>query len=183
MPDVKKQTTQVVKNSSQAYGYNYASLSDIANAGFEIPKMRLKADQYGEFIEYFDGTDWQTGAKVVVPEMRGSNDAQRYGSALTYARRYTVQMALGLASEDDKDVETNSKERQAENQKANDARMDFDAIRKKLDTLDSLADVDKYAKEVGKVYQAPTEKQRYVIESLFTARREKIVSKQRTVSA
>lgn len=33
------------------------------------------------------------------------NAAQLYGSALTYARRYTVLMALGLSCDDDKVVE------------------------------------------------------------------------------
>lgn len=74
--------TKVVKNRSKAYGYNYTSLADIANAGFEIPKMRVRPTEFGEFIEYFDGNEWQTGAKIVVPDMKGSNEAQRYGSAL-----------------------------------------------------------------------------------------------------
>ena len=38
--------------------------------------------------------------------MKGSNSAQRYGSAITYARRYTTLLALSLACDDDKKIET-----------------------------------------------------------------------------
>jgi hypothetical protein len=97
---------KLVKNSSKAYGYNYASLGDIVKQGFEIPKMRLATHEGIDYIEYFDGKEWQLGARIVVPEMKGSNEAQRYGSALTYARRYTAQMALQLVCDDDVKIET-----------------------------------------------------------------------------
>ena len=97
---------KLVKNNSKAYGYNYASLGDIVKQGFEIPKMRLATHEGTDYVEYFDGAEWQLGARVVVPEMKGSNEAQRYGSALTYARRYTAQMALQLVCDDDTKIET-----------------------------------------------------------------------------
>lgn len=97
---------QLVSNSSKAYGYNYASLGDIALQGFKIPEMRIKPTEFGEFVEYKDANgEWQTGARVVIPAMKGSNEAQCYGSALTYARRYTTLMAHGLACDDDKKLE------------------------------------------------------------------------------
>lgn len=98
---------QLVGNRSKAYGYNYASLGDIALQGFVIPKMRTVTTEYGEFVQYYDSdlNEWQMGARIVIPEMKGSNSAQCYGSALTYARRYTVQMALGLACDEDKKLE------------------------------------------------------------------------------
>ena len=97
---------KLVKNNSKAYGYNYASLGDIVKQGFEIPKMRLVVHEGNDYVEYFDGKEWQLGARVVVPEMKSSNEAQRYGSALTYARRYTAQMALQLVCDDDTKIET-----------------------------------------------------------------------------
>lgn len=97
---------KLVKNNSKAYGYNYASLGDIVKQGFEIPKMRIAVHEGNDYIEYFDGNDWQLGARIVVPEMKGSNEAQRFGSALTYARRYTAQMALQLVCDDDTKIET-----------------------------------------------------------------------------
>lgn len=40
-----------------------------------------------------------TGGKVVIPVNR--KDAQAYGSALTYARRYSLSTTFGLSTEDD----------------------------------------------------------------------------------
>ena len=98
---------KVIKNASQGYGYKYSSLADLAEAGVDIPKMRVKPTEFGEFIEYLDKDgNWQTGAKIVEFEAKGMNRAQMYGSALTYARRYTVQMAEQVACDDDKGVES-----------------------------------------------------------------------------
>lgn len=101
----------IVINDSEGYGYNYASLSDIAKQGFEIPKMKTEVDEHSnkEYVCYYDKemNMWVRGAQVVVPDNKGMNAAQCYGSALTYARRYTTLMALGLACEDDKQLETN----------------------------------------------------------------------------
>lgn len=100
----------IVVNASKAYGYNYASLSDIANQGFTIPKMKTGTENGKEYVYYFDTeiNDWIRGAEIVIPEMKGSNDAQRYGSAITYARRYTCHLALQLACDEDKKIETQS---------------------------------------------------------------------------
>lgn len=112
--------TKVVKNTSKAYGYNYASLGDIANQGYEIPKMKtgteysMGAEQSKEFVYYYDKdlNEWIRGAEIVVPEniiskdgKNKMNSAQLYGSALTYARRYTTLMALSLCCDDDKNLE------------------------------------------------------------------------------
>lgn len=98
---------KVVKNDSKGYGYNYASLSDIANQGFEIPKMKTGTEDGKEYVFYFDKElkEWMRGAEIVVPDGKGMNKAQLYGSALTYSRRYTTLMALQLACDDDKQVE------------------------------------------------------------------------------
>lgn len=97
----------IIKNNSEGYGYSYASLSDIAEQGVEIPKMKTVTEDGQDYIAYYDAdlNDWIRGAKVVVPESKGMNDAQRYASAVTYARRVTVQLAKGLACRDDKDIE------------------------------------------------------------------------------
>ena len=102
----KKQN--IVANDSKAYGYNYASLSDIAKQGFTIPKMKTGTENEREYVYYYDTEikEWIRGAEIVIPEMKGSNQAQKYGSAITYARRYTCHLALQLACDDDKKVET-----------------------------------------------------------------------------
>lgn len=100
--------SNVVKATTKAYGYNYASLSDIANQGYEIPKMKTITDNDVEYVCYYDKElqEWVRGARVVVPEMKECNQAQCYGCGLTFARRYTVALYLGLATDDDKEVET-----------------------------------------------------------------------------
>lgn len=102
----KKQN--IVANDSKAYGYNYASLSDIAKQGFTIPKMKTGTENEREYVYYYDTEikEWIRGAEIVIPEMKGSNQAQKYGSAITYARRYTCHLALQLVCDDDKKVET-----------------------------------------------------------------------------
>lgn len=113
MSDTKKNDesqSKIVKTSSTAgsgsYKFSYASLSDMVKSGIEIPKMRIAVLDGKQFIEYFDGEHWQLGAQIITDfESRGMNKAQAYGSALTYARRYTVQMAQCVAVDDDKNVE------------------------------------------------------------------------------
>ena len=170
--------SQVIKNASKAYGYNYARLGDIAKAGFTIPQMRIKPTDTGEFIEYLDDKgEWQTGAKIVVPDMKGSNEAQRYGAAVTYARRFSVQLALGLVSSDDETIETHDAKRAAENEEHNRSRLSFDDIRAHLKELNTIAEINAYAKEVAGAYPNPTDKQRHVINMLFSTRREEITVK------
>ena len=108
----QNQNQNVVKNDSKGYGYNYASLSDIAKQGYKIPRMKVINNENTDYVYYFDEElkEWEQGARVVLPsnigkETKGMNEAQLYGSALTYARRYTTLMALGLACDDDKKIE------------------------------------------------------------------------------
>lgn len=104
----------IVANTSKAYGYNYASLGDIALQGFKIPKMKTGTEEAREYVYYFDTDlkEWIRGAEIVVPEniiskdgKNKMNSAQLYGSALTYARRYTTLMALSLVCDEDKKLE------------------------------------------------------------------------------
>lgn len=62
-------------------------------------------------------SEWIRGARVVIPKLpegakdnKTMNDAQAYGSAITYARRYTALMYFGIATEDDSKLETKTKE-------------------------------------------------------------------------
>ena len=166
---------KIVKTSSQGYNYNYASLGDIARAGYQIPLMRIKPTELGEFIEYKDEAgEWQIGAKIVIPQMTKSNDAQMYGAAVTYARRVTAQLALGIVCSDDEKVETHDKEQAEANEKRNSTRMSFDDIKERLDKLNTISEINAFAKEVSAIYQNPTEKQRHAIQTMFSIRREEI---------
>lgn len=104
----------IIINNSKARNYNYASLSDIAAQGYEIPKMKTESEYEEEFVYYYDAElkEWIRGAKVVIPEAILNKDgkpvmnkAQLYGSALTYARRYTALLALQLCCSDDSNLE------------------------------------------------------------------------------
>lgn len=101
---------QIVKNTSRGYGYSYASLADFAKQGVTIPAMKTGiADNGAEYVFYKaeDGT-WQQGARVIIPISKKMNEAQAYGAGLTYARRYTVALALGIATDDDVNVENHA---------------------------------------------------------------------------
>lgn len=100
-----------IKKNRDGYGYKYA---DIA----QIHKYLIETDQsYYQYIETDEsGTDYimtvpiidgkeqpvRRGCRVIQATLSGkSNPAQEQGSALTYARRYSLLMAFGLATEDD----------------------------------------------------------------------------------
>lgn len=141
--------TGLVKNASAAYGYNYASLSDIVKQGYKIPKMRVARIEGDDYIEYYDKEtgEWQLGVPVVRIEMKGMNPAQAYGSALTYARRYTAQLALSLACDDDKKLENDGSGKTATKPTGNfskgSSKIDFNAIRKQIDGAKSVSELNK----------------------------------------
>ena len=132
----------IIGNKSEGHNYHYASLADIARQGITIPPMRIvpEFDKEGhlaaEYVEaliptpdYESPADerqrnggmknaWVRGARIVVPSSTRMNEAQAYGSALTYARRYTVLTLLGIACDDDDKVEAHSEA----DQKANEER-------------------------------------------------------------
>ena len=123
-----KSQPKIVCNKSSGYNYKYTSLGDLVLAGVELPPMRVAVltdgeqmpvlDKNGNPIEYieayvetFNGLkEWLRGARIVVPSGNKMNEAQAYGSALTYARRYTALAVLGIACDDDNKIEVHSKE-------------------------------------------------------------------------
>lgn len=125
---------QIIGNKSEGHNYHYASLADLARQGITIPPMRVvpEFDKEGHLVaEYVEALMpdfnskgekvdevWIRGARVVVPSSTRMNEAQAYGSALTYARRYTVLTLLGIACDDDDKVESHSEA----DQKANEER-------------------------------------------------------------
>ena len=96
--------------SKAGYGYKYTELSQI-NEYLESVGI-----SYYQFIQTEDGEDYiytvpiinneektaRRGCRIVNAPLSGkSNPAQEQGSAITYARRYSLLMAFGLATEDD----------------------------------------------------------------------------------
>ena len=124
---------KLIGNKSSGYNYKYTSLGDLVLAGVELPPMRVAVLVDGEQmpilgkdgnpIEYIEallpninsegkkiGEEWIRGARIVVPSGNKMNEAQAYGSALTYARRYTALTILGIACDDDNKIESHSEQ-------------------------------------------------------------------------
>ena len=99
-----------LRKNAQGYGYKYTDLAEIHNY------LEQKGWSYYQYIEVIDGNDYVVtvkvdengneskpirGCRVVQATLSGkTNPAQEQGSALTYARRYSVLMAFGLATSD-----------------------------------------------------------------------------------
>lgn len=141
--------SKIIRNKSDGYGYKYSSLADLAEAGVNIPKMRIKPTEIGEYVEYFDGQEWQMGAKVVLVQGKTMNAAQAYGASLTYARRYTVMMAEMIACDDDDQVERTKPTAQKPNSDGVRNKVNFAEVRSKLQTIDSVDGLEDYWKSLG----------------------------------
>ena len=100
--------TTTIRKNSQGYGYRYTDLAEIHR---HMDEVGLR---YYQEVETIDGEDFiithiLDGADKVIRKCRGcrvvkvsgKNPAQDYGSALTYARRYSLLLAFGLATADD----------------------------------------------------------------------------------
>ena len=162
---------QIVKSESKAYGYNYASLADIVNQGFKLPVMETRNVDGDTFMGWIDDKGvWHQGAPLVVPEMKGMNAAQAMGSALTYARRYTAQMALGLACDDDAKLEKTKGAPEATGKVyGNISKVNFREVREKLTEINNVDELNSYWKSLGL-----TPKQADILKGDFAERKVKI---------
>ena len=111
----EKMSTKVKKNQTakvgEKYSYKYVDIAQIhdylesINARYIQKISRIENDDYIMTKRCFDNKwedEWLQGCKVVDATLYGvDNPAQQQGSALTYARRYSLLMAFGLATEDD----------------------------------------------------------------------------------
>ena len=161
---------QIVKNASQGYGYSYSNLADLAKAGIEIPVMKTQRVDGDEYVFALIDGEWIQGAKVIEMEMKGMNAAQAYGSALTYARRYTVQLVKGIACDDDDKVEADGAAKRVDNKNS---KLDFDKIREQLDMLDDIESVKAYYEELKKIHQSPAQEK--YINGMFNKKKAQLV--------
>lgn len=102
---------RIAKNA-KGYGYKYTDLSEIHKLleenGLSYYQFILTENDHDYVYTVridADGNEGKPirGARVVLGALSGgkSNPAQDYGSALTYARRYSLLMAYGLSTTDD----------------------------------------------------------------------------------
>ena len=101
----------ILNKNANGYGYKYTDLAEIHNYLESINSRyiqkieRIDTDDYiftkRSFNNVWDD-EWIQGCRVVQATLSGiKNPAQEQGSALTYARRYSLLMAYGLATDDD----------------------------------------------------------------------------------
>lgn len=141
---------QIIKNASEGYGYSYSSLADLARAGVKIPVMKTERIDGEEYVFAKVGDEWIQGAKVVELEMKGMNPAQAYGSALTYARRYTVQLISAIACDDDSKLEAHSEQdrKNFSESKKKSYGLSFDSVQERLDMIDDMDSLKDYYEEL-----------------------------------
>lgn len=99
-----------LKKGSDGYGYKYTDLAEIHN------HLEQEGITYYQYIKPEDGVDYiwtvpivngeekppRRGCRIVEAKLSGKdNPVQAYGASLTYCRRYSLLMAMGLATTDD----------------------------------------------------------------------------------
>ena len=140
---------QIVKNASKGYNYKYSNLADLARAGVEIPPMRTERVDGYENVFAKVGNEWIQGARVVELTTNGMNPAQAYGAALTYARRYTVQLVQAIACDDDDALEAHTAEDRKNFSKAKtNYGIDFDEVKEALEVIDDAESLKAYYEEI-----------------------------------
>ena len=117
-----------LKKNADGYGYKYTDLAEIntalANMGIGYWQYieRIEGDDYIYTVPVIEGKELppRQGCKVIIPPFdRKSNPAQEQGSGITYARRYSLLMAFGFATEDD-DAGCITRDKKESTEKVND---------------------------------------------------------------
>jgi hypothetical protein len=146
-----QQEVPTIHKATQGFGYTYADLPKI----FEVINPILKKHGLG-FTQLINGTELitivfhvesgeQIESKTAIPQgvqLKGMNDFQVLGSAISYLRRYCISSILGIVSDKDTDAggEQVSKPVITEKEVLSNDRFDkaVEKIRKKEYTIEEL---------------------------------------------
>lgn len=100
-----------IAKKTEGYGYKYTELADINKYCLENDITYYQEVETNEinqkdyiitYLQKGDEVEKHRGCQIVEAKLSGiNNPVQAYGSSLTYCRRYSLLMALGLATEDD----------------------------------------------------------------------------------
>ena len=100
-----------IAKKTEGYGYKYTELADINKYCEDNGITYFQEEETNEInqkdyiittLQYRDTEIKRRGCQIVEARLSGiNNPVQAYGSSLTYCRRYSLLMALGLATEDD----------------------------------------------------------------------------------
>lgn len=166
----KNQTAEIPTKNGNKYSYQYIDIAQIhdylesINSKYIQCIKRIENDDYIMTKRCFDNKwerEWLQGCRVVQATLMGNNNpAQEQGSALTYARRYSLLMAYGLATEDD---DANSLRKPTEEKKATEKQIDIlleyyedDNLTKLLEknNLEKIEDISmaKASELISKIY-------------------------------
>lgn len=169
-----------IKKLSQGYGYKYAELSTIHE---ELERQKITYYQYIAYdasadadyiytVLIYDGEEKpaRRGCRVISGGDSMKSAAQAQGSALTYARRYSLLMALGWATEDDDGASVGPAPAKA----SNDSRLDFDSLKSWLEKIKTVDEVEAAKAKCLAKYPRMSEKQRNAVERIFADRCDQI---------
>ena len=158
-----QQSVPVIHKGTQGYGYSYANLATI----FEIINPFLKANKLGFtqlvgdnniktiIFHYESGEQLET--ITTIPQgtnLKGMNDFQTLGSAITYIRRYALSSALGLITDKDTDA---SGEQVKTVVKVEQPTIDIEGAKAKLIVVGSLEQLKQVYTSLGKLEQSNAE--------------------------
>jgi hypothetical protein len=108
-----QQEVPVIHKGTQGYGYSYADLPTIlsiinplmAKHGLGFTQMMTELGLETTIFHFASGEKISSVAQI--PQgvtLKGMNDFQVLGSAITYMRRYALSSALGLVTDKDTDA-------------------------------------------------------------------------------
>ena len=166
-----------IHKGTKGYGYSYADLSEI----FNVIKPLLKKHKLGFTQLINDGsldtevfhidTGESITSKITIPEgavLKGMNEFQTLGSAITYLRRYAISSMLGLVTDVDNDAGGEQTKKSAP--KKTKANFKFAGYEKALDAVfNGTATADK----IINAYQVTDEQTKQLKEAEITFKNNK----------